>query len=146
MASPRPGWTPFREPLWRTVRRNALIALAVGAVVSALKHNVRLLVPYSVLALWFSLGGHYVEVLFLNRIRPRIGGGRTAQVAARVVVWYLGGIVLFLAITATAQALPLRRPALAFWWLAGLLFIAVELVAHTVLAVRDQPNFYGGGG
>jgi hypothetical protein len=32
------------------------------------------------------------------------------------------------------------------WWLGGLVFIGIELVAHLVLRLRGRPNFYNGRG
>jgi len=32
------------------------------------------------------------------------------------------------------------------WWLAGVVFIGVELVAHTVLRARGRPSFFNGRG
>jgi hypothetical protein len=46
----------------------------------------------------------------------------------------------------TAMALAgIRRHGLA-WWLAGLGFIGIELVAHLALLLRRRPNFYDGRG
>jgi hypothetical protein len=36
-----------------------------------------------------------------------------------------------------------RSPA---WWLAGIVFIGVELVAHTALQARGRPSFFNGRG
>ena len=144
MPQPSPAWPPFREPFGQTLVRNFAIAATVGAALASQRHNAWLWLPLSVLALWFSLGGHYVEVLFLNRIRPRLPHARVAQVFARVVVWFAGGALLFELMAATARALPLHPPAWRFWWLGGLLLIGIELVVHAVLMLRKLPNFYNG--
>ena len=139
-------WPRFHEPPLNTLRRNIAIALTVGAALAILRHNLRLLLPFSVLALWFSLGGHYVEVAFLNQIRPRVGADRMIQIGTRIIVWFIGGGALWVLMVATARALALRGPRLEWWWFGGLMFIGIELLAHAALAVRRLPNFYNGQG
>jgi hypothetical protein len=97
--------------------------------------------------LWPALGGHFVELLFLNWLRPRLSTTRAVHVMARVGVWFIGGIVLLfgmqLTSTAVGAVLPAQRPA---WWVGGLAFIGIELVAHLFLKMRGRPNFYDGRG
>jgi hypothetical protein len=97
--------------------------------------------------LWFSFGGHWIELWFLNWLRPRLSPSRVAQIAARIAVWFVGGIGLGIGIAATMQLSRFTRGVdLPPWWVAGLAFIAVEFVAHLPLAVRGRPNFYSGNG
>ena len=98
------------------------------------------------LALWFSLGGHYVELAFLNGLRARIPQGRLTQVGLRLVVWFTGGVVLYVLMAASARALPLEAPPLRMWWYGGLLLIVVELAVHGLMAMRGKPSFYSGRG
>ena len=68
---------------------------------------------------------------------------RASQVAARMVVWFAGGVVLAtgMYLTATAAGRPTTRqwPG---WWIGGLAFIGIELVARLGLYLRGQPSFY----
>jgi hypothetical protein len=97
------------------------------------------------LVLWFSLGGHWVELWFLNWLRPRLGEARVAHIAARLVIWFVGGAALGAGVAMTMRLArwpqAVRQPA---WWLAGFAFIAVELCAHAALSLRRRPNFYSG--
>src|SRR5687768_7914483 len=92
-----------REPLSRTLARNVAIAAAVGAGFAIRYHEVAVWLPSSLLALWFSLGGHYVEVLFLNGIRPRLQAVRLVLATSRLVVWFVGGAFLYTCIAITAR-------------------------------------------
>jgi len=136
----------FAEPLRRTLVRNVTLAAVVGAALALQRHDVKLLLPFATLALWFSLGGHYIEVAFLNGLRGRLPQGRLPQTVGRLLVWFGGGVVLYALMAATARALPIRPPPLRLWWYGGLLFIGIELAAHAVLAARHLPNFYNGSG
>jgi len=144
MTSP---WQPHREPLAATLIRNGLIALIVGAVLAQRWGGLAHWPMAALLVLWPSLGGHWVEVWFLNWLRPRLPSTRAVQVCARIGVWFVGGIVLATGMSLTATVLAGFRPAQwPAWWLAGLGFIVIELVAHLVLQLRGQPSFYNGRG
>ena len=136
----------FAEPLRRTLVRNVSLAAGVGALLALQRHSLRLFLPVAALALWFSLGGHYVELAFLNSLRVRLSQGRLTQVALRLLVWFAGGVVLYVLMAASARVLPLEAPPLGMWWYGGVLLIGVELAVHGLLAVRGRPNFYSGRG
>jgi hypothetical protein len=142
---PNTNWTPFREPIGHTLARNIVIAVVVGGALALWKRDVRLWAPFSALAIWFSLGGHHVEVVFLNGIRPQIPGARLTQLLARLAAWFAGGAILYVFMAATARVLLTHPPRFGLWWLGGLIMIGVELVAHSVLALRGSSSFYGVG-
>jgi hypothetical protein len=140
-------WQPFREPLRVTLLRTGMIAMVVGAVLARLWGGWVRWPLATLVVLWASFGGHWVEVWFLNWLRPRLSVSRGVQVAARVGVWFVGGIGLAVGMGLTAMAfagfLPAHWP---HWWLGGLAFIGIELVAHLVLQLRGRPSFYNGRG
>src|SRR5256885_14905382 len=78
------SWPRFAEPFRRALARNVALAAVAGAVLALQRHNLGLLLPLAALALWFSLGGHYIELAFLNGLRARIPAGRLPQVIARL--------------------------------------------------------------
>ena len=140
------SWPRFEEPFRRAFARNVALAAVVGAVLALQRHDLELLVPLATLALWFSLGGHYIELAFLNGLRARIPPGRLRQAVVRLLVWFGGGVLLYVSMAATARALPIEAPPLRLWWYGGFLLIGVELAVHAVLAIRGLPNFYNGRG
>jgi hypothetical protein len=140
-------WQPYREPLGRTLVRTGTIALVVGAVLARYWGGLQRWPLATVLVLWFSFGGHWVDLWFLNWLRPRLSVARAVQVGARLGVWFVGGAVLGLGMAVTAMFLAGLRPARwPSWWLGGLAFVAVELVAHLLLQVAGRPSFYNGRG
>jgi hypothetical protein len=140
-------WRPYREPLLTTPARTVTIALVVGAVLAWRLGGLAYWPIATLLVLWVSLGGHWVELWFLNWLRPRLGAARAVQIGARLATWFLGGAVLALGMRLTAMAFagprPARWPA---WWVGGLGFIGIELVVHLVLQLRGGPSFYNGRG
>ena len=145
MTSP---WQPYREPLRTTLVRTIAIAAVAGALVTRWFGGGLARWPIAtLLMLWPSFGGHWVDLWFLNWLRPRLSVARAVQVGARVAVWFVGGCCLALGMALTAVALNAFRPAhWPAWWIGGLAFIGIELVAHGGLQVRGQPSFYTGRG
>lgn len=98
--------------------------------------------------LWPSLGGHFVELLYLNWLRPRIAASRGVQIGARPIVWFVGGILLGIGMALTAM--PAARQfaiSVSRWWVAaGFAFIGIELVAQLALQLRGRPSFCTGRG
>jgi hypothetical protein len=138
-------WQPYREPLRVTIVRTGMIAIVVGAVIARFWGGLARWPIATLLVLWPSFGGHWVEIWFLNWLRPRLSAARGRQVATRVGVWFIGGTGLALGMGLTAMAMAGFRPAhWPSWWLAGLAFIAIELVVHLVLLLRGRPSFYNG--
>ena len=142
-------WQPYREPIRVTLIRTGMIAVAVGAVITGLSGGgIRAWPRATAYALWPVLGGHFVELFFLNGLRPRLPAKRTVQVGARIAVWFVGGCVLFALMYATPLLMDrfeglARWPA---WWIGGVAFVAIELAVHLVLLMRGVPNFYDGRG
>lgn len=130
-----------------TLLRTIIIALVVGAVVAS-STGGRIRWPLgALLMLWFSFGGHWVELWFLDWLRPRLPSARLLQMFARVGTWFAGGIALAFGMALTARVVgkfaPDRWPA---WWVGGVAFIALELLVHLALQLRDRPSFYNGRG
>ncbi len=143
-------WQPYREPLRSTLVRTLLIALVAGAALTAWSARWTRPVPWTpavALMLWPAFGGHWVELWFLNWLRPRLPTARSVQVVARLGTWFLGGCGLGIGMVLTARfAAGIRLPVSPAWWKAGVLFIGVELIAHSVLQTRGQPSFFNGRG
>jgi hypothetical protein len=140
-------WQPFQEPLRNTLVRTGTIALVAGGVLARFWGGLGRLPLAILLVLWFSLGGHWVELWFLNWLRPRLSAARAVQIGARLGVWFVGGTGLGVGMALTAMALagfqPSQWPA---WWIGGIAFVGLELVVHLLLQLSGSPSFYNGRG
>lgn len=163
MLAPQPDPTRFesyREPLWITLRRTILIAAILAALTALLPlarltrtptgfHGACIRAAFFA---WFSLGGHWVEIGYLNGLRPRLARlSDRALTWVRLATWVAGGALLLPAALTTHDLLAFGRtpaaPALgAAALLGGPLFVVVELVPHAVLAARGRPSFWNGRG
>src|SRR3954462_15581678 len=102
-------WQPYREPFRATLLRTGLIAVALGAAFAfSFGRGLRDWPAATVLALWPALGGHLVELLFLNQLRPMLPPERATQGAGRLATWFAACCVL--AAGMYAPAIALRRP------------------------------------
>ena len=135
----------YREPLRVTLIRTFSIAIVAGGLVALSTGRLRRWPELSLLMLWPSLGGHWIDLFFLNGLQPHLPTGATIQRLARIAVWFVGGVVLAVGVRLTAQIL-LERWRLAWltWASAGAVFVAIELVAHAALHLRGRPSFYNG--
>ena len=140
------NWQPYREPLRVTVMRTGLIAVVIAAGLSARRGGAARWPMTLIMALWISFGGHWVEIFFLNWLRPRIADARALQIAARVAVWFVGGAVLMQGVRLSVMALRVGAIRSPTWWIGGLAFIGIEMVVHLILQLRGQPSFYNGHG
>lgn len=144
MTSP---WQPFRERISATLWRTFGIALVLGGVLAWQFGQLRAWPILSALVLWFSFGGHWVDLWFLNWLRPRLSRSRVSQVAARLVVWFVGGVGLGFGVVLTMRMSPMTRAVrLPPRWVAGIVFVAAEVIAHGVLSLRRRPSFFSGEG
>ena len=136
------NWPRIEEPFYRTLARNLAIAVVVATVFAFVRHDLSRFLPIVVLALWPSLGGHYIEVAFVNVLRDRIPQGDFAQAVSRLLVWFLGGVLLYCGMALSSRVLPLRPLPFGLCVWGGLLFVGLELAVHLLLAVRSLDSFY----
>ena len=65
-------WQPYRESLRTMMWRTGVIAVVAGAVLARFWVGVARWPMATSLVLWPSFGGHWVEIWFLNCLRPRL--------------------------------------------------------------------------
>jgi hypothetical protein len=136
----------FTEP-WRTTAiRTGTLAVVAGVGAGLYTRQLAVVPITTLLALWFTLGGHMFEVLFLNRVRPNLNGRSTVLVMFRVAYWFVAGVALFQGALLT-RTLLIRGSAAPFaWWVAGVGFIGVELLVHLGNRARSRPSLFNGRG
>ena len=136
---------PFSEPWRTTALRTGSIALGIGFGVGLYQRHLAVVPLVTLLALWFTLGGHYVELLFRNRLGPLLAAPGS-RALGRLVYWFAGGSVLY-ALALVTRGIFTGGYAVPWpWWTGGVLFLAVELLIHLLMRVRQQPSFYDGRG
>lgn len=143
---------PYRETLAATLRRTIAIAVVLTTLfVTILKARGmptgslwRLWLTSFPAILWFPLGGHYVELLYLNLLRMRFPSFHRHRRIARIAVWFVGGLPLGVGLMWTWTALGNTPPLTVPWWWGMPFFVFVELVVHALLHAQGYPNFWDG--
>src|SRR5215813_2545306 len=118
-APDRPGAVTFAEPRRTTALRTGSIALAIGVGVALVRRQLSLLPVVTLMALWFTLGGHYVELLFRNRLAPLVDGSPQRLAFVRLPYWFVGGSLLYAGALATQGILDGRGHVSRPWWVGG---------------------------
>jgi len=146
----------YRESLATTITRTGLIALVLGSIGTVARLGR---VPSSgmewygwlVLVLfvsWISFGGHWVELFYLNFLRPRIARLHDGLlILVRVAIWLVGGAILFLGAVTTRSLLssgdwptdPQVQGAVLY---GGPMFVVIELVVHLIAVAIGRPSFW----
>jgi len=137
-------WQSYHEPLHVTLVRTGLVGLVLGLIVARLQSQRASWPQWTAFALWFSFGGHWVELFFLNWLRPRLASARWVQVTGRLFTWLVGGTLLMVGARITAASFSGQSLRLPAWWLGGPVFLCLELLVHALPQLRGQPNFYNG--
>ena len=131
----------YAEPWSITLRRTVGLALAIGIGVGLVQRRLWLVPIAALLALWFTLGGHFVDLFCWNVLSPMIPNPKF-RVWARLAAWFVGGTALYAGVLGTRWLLTHRGPPSWPWWTGGAFFIAAELIAHLLLLLRGQPSVY----
>ena len=132
-----------REPLRATLRRNLALAAGAGAGLAWQFHSLHHWLPASLVMLWPTLGGHYLELAFIAFILPRLPRAPIVRIFARILTWMAGGVVFAAAMHLTGQALGEWR--LAAWpplWIGALGMVGIELIVHAIRRLRGLPGFF----
>ena len=149
-------FTLYRESVAATVIRTGGIAIIVATLVTVarLRHLPASSAEwYGWLVLvvfvgWFSFGGHWVELAYLNGIRPKIAHwSDPSLVFIRLGVWLIGGAILYLGAVAsrsvmTAGELPGQADLFKVLLYGGPVFAVIELFPHTFLQLSGKPSFW----
>lgn len=135
------------EPVRNTALRNGTIALGLGVILALAFGRPALFPQMAVVALWPSFGGHFVEILFLNYLRPLLPNSRPLLTLIRLGMWFVAGTAFAFCMKWTAVQLGITSHAKSpVWWIAGLSFIGIELLAHLGLLLSGRRNFYSSTG
>jgi hypothetical protein len=144
----RQGPRPYVETLGATLRRTLTIAFVITTVLAVvLPHEHSFsgfwLRTYPAV-LWFPLGGHYVELTYLNVLRMRWWWFHRHRYVARVLWWFVGGLPLGLGCWWTWIGLGADLGfELPLWW--GMpFFVLAECAVHAILSVLGRPSFWNG--
>ena len=151
------------EPLRATLLRTVPVALIIGTVATLLLRGMPIYaedwrgwLARVAAALWITLGGHYVELLYLHRVLPRVAADQESQnisrwfvrLGTRCMVWaiggaalWIGGMATYLLITNARLPQPAELPAIVLQGALGLIIIEL-LGVHVILTIIGRPSVW----
>ena len=137
---------PIREPLRSTALRTVSIAMAPALIKGVATHTGSAFASLLFGGLWFSFGGHWAEMVWLDGIRHRLPKSPVVQMLGRITFWSVTGMVLGVPMGFTMRLLDpkLNPPTLVSM---GVAIVLVEIVVHyLVLHLRERHSFYNSAG
>ncbi|WDF80075.1 hypothetical protein PQ469_08665 [Mucilaginibacter sp. KACC 22773] len=88
--------------------------------------------------------GHWLELLFINRIKFYLPQNMLSLYFIRIVYWFLCAMPLFFAANLIADLFSARTVQMGRWWMFGFFYIGIQLLMHAIMQVRFKKSFYNG--
>jgi hypothetical protein len=89
-------------------------------------------------------GGHWLELLFINRIKFVLPKNIPLLYFIRIAYWFLCAIPLFLIANEIVSLFTHKTHLLGHWWIFGLFYICIQLFMHAIMQIRTKKSFYNG--
>jgi hypothetical protein len=89
-------------------------------------------------------GGHWLELLFVNRIKFMLPKNLLFLYFVRICYWFLSAIILLALASVVYNLLSNRKGPLVEWWIFGLIYIGIQLVMNAIMHMRSKKSFYNG--
>ena len=143
----------IHEPFRRTLIRTTLTGLAVSIAFSfgQLKNAPGFNSKFSILFITFIyIGGvivfigHYTELFFINYLRFNFSPKYIIQISIRIIYWYVSGCILYNSAMLLRGLLEHKDLFAGNWYLGGIYFIGIELVANLLMQVMIKKSFWNG--
>ena len=155
MESKHTEYVPVKEPITATLTRTILLAVAIGSVTTLSRRGAYTFEfshftywSSSVLSVfWYTFGGHWVELFYLNVLRLHLPTNRFIQISVRLFLWLVGGCLLTVGAIATLLAFGRHESYdLVKISAGGVSFVTLELIVHSILQILKRPSFWNGRG
>ena len=129
--------------------RCIIVAILIGTLFTINLYTSKPLHPLTIWAanvvglFWMTFGGHWLELVYVNFIANRFHT-QFMQRLVRITLWFTVGGLIVLASSWTRTLFGFGAFAVRplNWEIAGLFFILVQLVIHTVYYLFKQPSFW----
>lgn len=147
MKNPEKYKESFIQTIVRTIITSAIIALILNwlhVFHSAEKSKILLFEIIWLVVFCIVFGGHWLELLFINRIKFALPKSKLLLIVSRIVFWYLCSIPLFFCGNFIIDLFSQKTAHLGQLWIFGFCFIGIELFMHALMQIRNKKSFYNG--
>ncbi len=147
MENPEKNTESFIQTVTRTIITTTIIALILSLCKifpSAGKTGLAVFGPIWAFVFCIVFGGHWLELLFVNRIKFALPKNIFILYSVRICYWFLSSIPLFALATWVNDLLSNRTSHLGRWWIFGFFYIGIQLVMYAIMQLRSKKSFYNG--
>ena len=141
----------FYEPFHRTVIRTALFAgiLSLFFYWNQLadeqgKEMLRIFGNGWMSCFWFTFGGYWIEILYINYLKFYLPRNLPLLYACRIVVWYGTAIVFLYLSESSYNFLMKQENSITISWTFGFIYIGIEMLIHGFIHYRIKKSFWNG--
>jgi len=139
------------EPIIQTVIRTVITTTIIAAIIycvhlfpSGGKSKLSLLEMIWSIVFCIVFGGHWLEKLFINRIKFYLPKNILVLYAVRIAYWFLCAVPLFFIAGLICNLFTYQAGLLGQWWVFGAFYIGIELVMNAMMQIRFKKSFYNG--
>jgi len=147
METPEKNTESFVQTLIRTILTTTIIAVIINWLHLFPSGGKSKLILFEII--WSAvfcivLGGHWLELVFINRIKFALPKNILLLYFIRIVYWFLCSIPLFLMANLITNLFSYKAGVPGHWWTFGFLYIGIQLLMHIIMHIRFKKSFYNG--
>lgn len=147
MGNPEKSTEPFLQTVIRTIITTTIIAIIlVGLHLFPSGGLSKLTLSAMIWLMVFCVvfGGHWLELMFINRIKFALPENIFVGYGVRIAYWYLYSIPLFFVMNLVENLFAYHAGHLGSWAVFGFLYIGIQLFMHAIMQIRFKKSFYNG--
>ena len=147
MKNPEKNTEPIGQTLIRTVITTTIIAAIIywlHLFPSGGKSKLSLFEMIWSIVFCIVFGGHWLELLFINRIKFYLPNNILVLYLIRIGYWFLCAVPLFYIAGLVCNLFNYQTGVLGKWWTFGIFYIGIQLVMHGIMQLRYKKSFYDG--
>jgi len=147
MENPEKNTEPFIQTVIRTIVTTTIIALIIywsQIFPSGEKSKLTLFEMIWSAIFCIVFGGHWLELVFINRLKFALPKSISAFYFVRIAYWFFCSIPLFFVAQLIASLFSGNTVYLGHWWTFGFFYIGIQLIMHAIMQIRFKKSFYNG--
>jgi hypothetical protein len=147
METPEKNTEPFLQTVIRTIVTTTIIAgiiFLLHVFPPGEKSKLTLFEMIWTMVFCIVFGGHWLELVFINRIKFALPKNIFLLYCIRIAYWFLCSIPLFFMMNLVENLFSYQAGHLGRWEVFGLLYIGIQLAMHAIMHIRFKKSFYNG--
>jgi len=147
MENPEKNTEPFIQTVIRTILTTTIIAVILYCLhvfPPGDKSKLMLFEMIWLIVFCIVFGGHWLELVFINRIKFALPKNILLLYCIRICYWFLCSIPLFFIADFIYNLFSHNRGGLGHWYTFGFFYIGIELLMHAIMQIRLKKSFYNG--